>query len=105
MEGAEIYGVKIPVPRFREIYSNQENEHYYLAIEHYFEDDLLEKFGLIKETGIPNIFKIKNTKSLKSKFAKHIRSIDNPEVFKNFIPLFETIDEIANMSIEYYSDI
>jgi hypothetical protein len=105
MDGAEIYGVKIPVPKFREIYTEQENENYYVAIEHYFEDDLLDEFGLIKNTGIPNIFKIKSTKSLKSKFSKHIKSIDKPEVFKHFIPLFETIDDIAQVSIDYYSNI
>ncbi len=105
MKEAEIYGMKIPVPEFRSNYLNQENEQHYFAIEHYFEDKLLIEFGLLKETGIKGIFKIKGTKNLKMKFAKHIASLEDPKVFRHFIPLFETIDEITKTKIDYYSQV
>ncbi|MFY9243113.1 MAG: NACHT domain-containing protein [Polaribacter sp.] len=102
MKGSHIYGVKLPVPKSREIYIKQEREHQYLAIEHYFEDEILKKFEITKKSGIPDIYKIKDASGLKVKFSKHIKSIKEAKNFKNFIPLFETIDDISGSSeIDY----
>lgn len=97
MLDTNIFGIKLPVPDFRKDYLNQEPEHQYLTIEHYFEDEELKKHNLLKETGIPNIFKIKGATGVKNKFAKHVKSIDQPDYFKHFIPLFETIDDICQV--------
>lgn len=98
-----IYGVKIPVPEFRKDYLKPEVEMNYLAIEHYFNDNLLKDLGILKDTSIPNIFKIKDGSGIKRKFSKHIRTIRNADSFKEFIPLFETIDDICNVEIDYYN--
>ncbi|MGM0636373.1 MAG: NACHT domain-containing protein [Bacteroidota bacterium] len=99
---ASVYALKLPVPNFRDEYVNQEPENFYLAIEHYFENDLLEKNSMIKEINIPNIFKIQSSRSKKQKFSKEIRKIKDKNVFKHFIELFETIDDITGKKIDYY---
>lgn len=103
MNDANIFAVKLPVPDFRELYVKQEREHLYLAIEHYFEDEILLENDIVKPSGIPNIFKIKSTNGLKSDFSKKVKSYKKPEIFKNFIQLFQTIDEISGKEeIDYY---
>jgi len=103
MNDVNIYGIKLPVPEFRRVYIEQEREHFYLAIEHYFDDNVLKKYDLVKPSGIPGLFKIKDTIGLKTKFSKHIKSLKNAEDFKHFIPLFQTIDDISGVEeIDYY---
>lgn len=96
MDGASIYGLKLPVPEFRKEYVQQEREHFYLAIEHYFEDKRLEDNNMVKKSGIPGLYKIKDGSGLKNNFVKHIRTLKSPESFIHFIPLFETLDVISN---------
>lgn len=106
MEGANIYGAKLPVPDFRSEYIIQEREHLYLAIEHYFDDELLKAFNIIKPSGIPNINKIKDTKGIKTKFSQHIKTLNNPVLFRHFITLFETIDDITGYEgIDYHDSV
>ncbi|MFA5557031.1 MAG: NACHT domain-containing protein [Flavobacteriaceae bacterium] len=102
MEGVQVYGMKLPVPESRIEYLKQERENFYLSIEHYFDDEILQKLGLIKESGIPGIFKIKDTKSLKVKFAQYVQTLNEPKYFRNFIPLFETIDDITGIQNNDY---
>lgn len=97
MEDGQVYGIKIPVPNSRQEYLKQEKENLYLSIEHYFEDEILKQFGLVKESGVPGLFKIKDTKSLKVKFARYVQTLNEPKYFKNFISLFETIDDISGV--------
>jgi len=102
MKGTNIYGMKLPVPKFREVYIKQEREHHYLAIEHYFDDTVLKEFDLIKPSGISGIYKIKDASGIKTKFSKHIKSLKNAEDFRYFIPLFETIDAVSGVEeIDY----
>lgn len=106
MQGSKIFGMKLPVPNFREAYVKQEREHFYLAIEHYFEDKSLIKFNLVKKSGIPGLYKIKETSGLKTKFSMHIKSLKDPENFKYFVPLFQTIDDISGVKdIDYLETI
>ena len=103
MKNSSIFGVKLPVPNFREAYVQQEREHFYLAIEHYFDDKVLEEYNLVKPSGIPGLYKIKDTSGLKTKFSKHVNTMKNAENFKHFIPLFQTIDDISGVKdIDYH---
>ena len=103
MKDSNIYGMKLPVPKFREAYLKQEREHHYLAIEHYFDDKILEEFDIVKPSGIPGLYKIKDASGIKTKFSKHIKSLKLAEDFRNFIPLFETIDDISGSAeIDYH---
>ncbi|MCG9791727.1 NACHT domain-containing protein [Flavobacterium algicola] len=104
MSGANIFGIKLPVPNFREEYVRQERENFYLAIEHYFEDSILIENDLVKASGVPGLYKIKDSSGVKTKFAKKIKLLKNPLDFKNFIPLFETIDKISGIQeTDYYA--
>jgi len=106
MEKSNVFGMKLCIPAFRANYVNQEIENQYLAIEHYFGDEILLEFGLVKESDIPGLFKIKNSSGAKTKFSKFVKSLKDPESFKSFIPLFETIDDISGMSgIDYYEHV
>lgn len=103
MNDANIFGVKLPVPNSREVYVNQEREHFYLAIEHYFDDAILLENDLVKQSGIPGLLKIKDSPGAKTLFAKKVRSMKKASDFKNFITLFETFDEICGVEdIDYY---
>ncbi|WP_299381761.1 NACHT domain-containing NTPase [uncultured Lacinutrix sp.] len=102
MKDSNIFGIKLPVPKFREEYIKQEREHFYLAIEHYFDDKVLEDFSLVRPSGIPGLLKIKDANGIKIKFSKHIKSLKKAEEFRHFIPLFETIDDICGVEeIDY----
>lgn len=104
MSNAHVYGLKLPVPDFRKAYIQQEREHLYLAIEHYFEDSVLEEYSLVKPSGIPGIYKIKDAAGIKTKFSKHIKSFNKPESFRHFITLFQTIDDITGVEeIDYHN--
>lgn len=103
MPGANIFGLKLPVPNFREEYIRQEREHYYLAIEHYFDNSILLESDLVKPSGIPGLYKIKDSSGIKTNFAKKVKLMKNPSDFKSFITLFETIDEISGIQkIDYH---
>ncbi|MFY0714650.1 NACHT domain-containing protein [Seonamhaeicola sp. NFXS20] len=102
LENLNVFGVKIPFPEFRLDYSKTEIESNYLAIEHYFSDDILNEFNMLKKTSIPKIFKIKDSIGAKKRFSKHLKSLTNPNIFKEFIPLFETIDDICDINQNYY---
>lgn len=103
MKDVNIFGVKLPVPNFREEYIKQEREHLYLAIEHYFEDSILLENHLVKPSGIPNLYKIKDSTGVKTNFAKKVKLMKKASDFESFITLFQTIDEISAVEgIDYY---
>ena len=97
-----IFGIKLPVPEFRKHYIKPEIAMNYLAIEHYFSDTLLNDFNMFNTTSLPNISKIKDSAGAKRKFVRHIKTIRDANVFREFVPLFETIDDICGVEIDYY---
>ncbi len=90
-----IYAIKLPIPPFRNQYFLDDQVFNYFCIEHYFEDDLLLKEGMVKETLLTDIFEINDKK--KKKFSGSIRKINDPEIFKNFKFLFEQIDALSGV--------
>jgi hypothetical protein len=105
LQDSEIYGLKLPIPEFRNQYIKQEREHFYFAVEHYFDDSLLLENKIVKESGIPGLYKIKGSVGLKTSFSKHIKSIKDPIFFRHFVPLFETIDEISGVDTIDYNEL
>lgn len=95
MKGHEIYGIKIPVPFSLKYYLNKERELNYFAIEHYFDVEILKSHNMIEESSINQVYKIKRGKTLKRNFANYIVTVDDPRIFRHFINLFRTIDEIS----------
>lgn len=105
MPGANIFGIKLPVPNFRQNYIQQERENFYLAIEHYFDDSILIESDLVKLSGVIGLYKIKDATGAKTNFAKKIKLMKKPSDFKSFVTLFETIDEISGIhDIDYYEN-
>lgn len=101
---SNIFAIKLPIPNSRkQYYKPNEIEMNFFAIEHYFQDELLNDFNMLKETSINGVHKINDGKGAKKTFAKHIKSLRTPSVFKNFIPLFETIDKIFDVQTDYYN--
>ncbi len=93
-----IYGICIPIPGEMEYYINQRQDFNFFEIEHYFSETVLSKHDMIKQTDLPNIFEIKGDKT---KFASLIRKETSPEIFENFLPLFQTIDKISGIQVNY----
>lgn len=88
-----IFALLLPVPELRKIFVTEIITQRYLEIEHYFNNNILEKY-LLKGNNILNteVFCINNT--LKTKFAHEIiESLDSSE-FENFRILFDKIEEI-----------
>lgn len=103
MKEHEIYGIKIPVPWELEHYLREDKELNYFAIEHYFDIKILKEHNIVKESTIDNVYKINKGKSLKRKFADFIVTQNDPIIFRNFISLFKTIDEISGQdNIDYF---
>ncbi|GAA0875187.1 hypothetical protein GCM10009118_15960 [Wandonia haliotis] len=96
-----IYALLLPVPHEMQYYLKDEQNDNYFAIEHYFPKELLEKEGMLEETNIQDIYKIKESNGAKNKFATDILKNRNPRNFQGFIPLFREIDSITKEEIEY----
>ncbi|APY10487.1 hypothetical protein BWZ22_04180 [Seonamhaeicola sp. S2-3] len=95
-----IFGLCLPVPGELDFYLIKEQEYNLFEIEHYFDIQVLKDQNMLEETPFnENIFKIKDKK--KKEFSKYIRTLNNPEIFKNFIELFNQIDKITNKEVDY----
>ncbi|MCX2740892.1 NACHT domain-containing protein [Pontibacter anaerobius] len=95
---SEIYAVCLPAIAERQNYIQDKQSFNFLEIEHYFSDALLEQENKLKRTSIDGVYEIGGSKTA---FASKIRKIHDPKVFVNFIELFEVIDHITNIQIEY----
>jgi hypothetical protein len=97
-----IYGLCLPIPGELDYYLIKEQEYNTFEIEHYFDIEFLKEQDAVEPTPFSNnIYKIKDKK--KNSFSKHIRTLKDPKVFKNFIELFNQIDKITNKDIDYES--
>lgn len=95
-----IYGLCLPVPGDLDFYLFKEQEYNHFAIEHYFDVEFLKSQGVLKPTPLnEKIYKINDKK--KSSFSKHIRTLNDPLIFRNFIELFDSIDKITNKEVDY----
>jgi len=101
---ANIFGMKLPIPPCREDYYQKEQVYNHFSIEHYFDDELLKQHNMLEETPINNVYKISDKKSKKTEFSKAIRNITDIKVFKNFIYLFQQIDEIFGVDEIMYKE-
>ncbi|WP_417559055.1 NACHT domain-containing protein [Mesoflavibacter zeaxanthinifaciens] len=104
LEDSNIYGIKIPIPPSKLKYKSDDIEYNYFSIEHYFEESLLKESKMLVKTPIEKVFKINDSRKAKSDFATKIRNENKPDIFKHFIGLFETIDEICGVKqTDYYN--
>jgi hypothetical protein len=84
-----IYGMLLPVPEGRELFVDSTDiTQRYLAIEHYFSDDILEAFNLKGGSILgTKVFKIKGNKD---GFAERLSSLDS-DCFIRFKTVFDKI--------------
>jgi hypothetical protein len=95
----DVYAICIPVPGELDYYLQKQQEYNTFAIEHYFDETILREQGLLEDTPIDSVYKIKDSK--KKGFSSWIRKQSDPKLFRNFIELFKLIDELANIEMEY----
>ncbi|AHJ99362.1 NACHT domain-containing protein [Hymenobacter swuensis] len=97
---ANVYAIKLPVPPEKEYYLIDDQRYNTFAIEHYFSDDYLVEAGVVENSPIPMVYKIKDSK--KTEFAKKIVKEQDRSLFHSFVYLFKQIDEIAaQIEVEY----
>ncbi len=94
-----VYAVLLPVPSKNECYLKKDQPFNFFEIEHYFDIKLLKSKDIVEKTDLNDVYKIKNSK--KKEFSKYIRKQDNPQIFANFVELFELIDSITGVFNEY----
>lgn len=95
-----IYGMLLPIPEQMQFYIQPSQGDNYFSIEHYFPYDYLLENNMLKNTAIPNIFKINDAGGAKTIFAKKTAKNNNHDLFQGFIILFKEIDRIAGVEDE-----
>lgn len=94
-----IYLVLLPVPGEMSNYLQKKQDYNIFEIEHLFGHDFLKKHNMLRETPLDGIFEIVDSR--KTAFAELVCNEFNPDLFRNFVPLFEIIDGITGTLIEY----
>lgn len=90
-----VNAILLPVPNGREKFVSMNPRSCFLAIEHYYADDILDQFG-VKDTPVvvdSSVFRIKGGKA---NFAKNITSLKKQE-FANFELLFQRVKSLIGM--------
>ena len=95
-----IYAHLLPIPDGEEFkpYHQEKQVFKFYSIEHYFDREYLEKHNMITETSINGVFEVTGDKN---KFSEAIIENTNFEDFKNFVYLFNEIDSLCNMKLQY----
>ena len=95
-----LYALILPVPNETgyEGYEQDKQNLKYFAIEHYFPIEFLKEHNMINELPIPNVYEIKDQKI---DFANKINNLVSVDIFRNFRYLFDEIDTINGVSINY----
>lgn len=93
-----VYLLCIPVPGEMSQYVQDRQDFNFFEIEHYFGHDYLRRNEMVRETPIPDILEIIDSK--KVSFATAMKET-NPAIFRYFVDLFKKIDEITGVYVEY----
>lgn len=94
-----IYLVVLPVPGEMSNYLQKKQDYNIFEIEHLFGHDFLKKHNMLRDTPFDGIFEIVDSR--KTVFAELVCNEFNPDIFRNFVPLFEMIDGITGTSTDY----
>jgi hypothetical protein len=104
-QNKNVYALKLPIPYSRNKYYKEDPSYCHFCIEHYFDDSILEKMGMLESTPINGIFSITKSAKRKHGFSNFIRTRRDVSLFKNFIYLFREIDKIVGVTdIEYLEE-
>ncbi|MBT1704442.1 NACHT domain-containing protein [Chryseosolibacter indicus] len=94
-----IFAISLPVPGHLSHYIEKDQNLNFFEIEHYFDIEFLRAHDMLETTSIPNVYKISEKK--KSAFVKAVKKNNDPATFKNFKLLFECIDNINEIDLNY----
>ncbi len=94
-----IYLVVLPVPGEMSNYLQKKQDYNIFEIEHLFGHDFLKKHNMLRDTPFDGIFEIVDSR--KTAFAELVCNEFNPDIFRNFVPLFEMIDGITGTLTDY----
>lgn len=93
---SDIWGLLLPTPRFRNNYTNITSNNaqlQFLEIEHYFDDSILQKYGVIEQTLSNGIHQLKeNRDSLLSSLSSLTK-----QNFTNFKSLFKNLKRLYDI--------
>lgn len=95
-KNGNIYGLVIPVPGEMDVYLQDKQEFNFFELEHYMGLEFLK--DVIKETSIPGVFEITGDKMA---LMRRIKKETSPKMFAHFSLLFQEIDKLAGVSIDY----
>lgn len=96
----EIYALCLPIPGELDKYLFKEQEFNFFELEHYFDEEFLKENEMVEKIPVEeDIYKIKDKK--KKHFSDIIRKNTNPKIFRRFLELFDVIDKIAKVEIDY----
>ncbi|MBG6129530.1 nucleoside-triphosphatase THEP1 [Aquimarina sp. EL_43] len=94
-----IYAIILPIPEELAKYNQAKQEFKFFEIEHYFEEDFLDKNKMLTKLEIDGLFEITGSKG---GFADEIKTINEPQIYKRFENLFFVIDEINEKEVDYF---
>jgi hypothetical protein len=95
----EIYAICLPIPAEKVNYINADQRFNFFALEHLFNENLLKQQDILSDTPIDGVYSIKDSK--KKEFSKFIRKQTDVKIFQGFIELFQLIDSITGVEVEY----
>lgn len=97
----QTYALLLPVPGELEEYLVKEQQYNLFEIEHYLPIDFLKNADIVEVSPINGLYKIKDNKSAKVKFANSLKAFTEKETYKYFVDLFLAIDKITGVQIDY----
>lgn len=94
-----IFLMLLPIPGKMSNYLQKNQDFNFFEIEHLFGHEFLRAHEMLKESPILGIYEISDAR--KTAFAETICKNFEPELFKDFVPLFEMIDKCSGVRMEY----
>jgi DNA polymerase III delta prime subunit len=96
---SNVYALLLPIPGEMDYYLQADQKFNFFTIEHYFPESFLLTHSMLQNTPIDKVKSIKSSR--KKEFSKAVRKETSPAFFSSFIQLFELIDNITGVKIDY----
>jgi hypothetical protein len=90
-----VHSLLLPVPSDREKFVSPKGKSCFLAIEHYYSDSLLARFGVADDPVVSDsaVFGITSDSKKKTRFADALPNLDRSE-FLSFVLLFDRLEQL-----------
>jgi hypothetical protein len=96
-----VHAVLLPAPSSREKFVSAKAKSCFLALEHYYSDELLKLYGLAEDPVVADsaVFGIVSDSKKKSRFAEAVPDLDAGE-FANFRLLFDRLSQVFGVDVQ-----